>query len=376
MGELRGDWRDVFRGFRIALDPRKITLGIGGIVLSVVFVFLALLLVFSLTDPIVKDTLTEQRGLPALMQEMISILSSTFQNDPALAYIISGIIALAGWLVWAYFGGAISRIAAVEVARDERIELSEAAKFARDKYRSLFWAPIAVVLAILFFGLCNVVVGLIGRIPLGIGQLLVSIPLVLALFSGFLMALLAVGLAVGWPLMVPTICVEGTDSFDAISRSISYIYARPWRYIWCKLVAIAYGIPCAIFVIWFTKLFVKLGLFTGRLGMGDASFNELLNFCFHGATPPTALGKAAAIIFSVWIYLTIAAVLGYIISYIFTSNTIIYMLLRKAEDGTEMTEIYEEEGEETWESSAAEESKAEEPKSEKPKAKKAKSKKE
>lgn len=366
MGEWRGDWRDIFRGFRIALDPRKISLGIGGVVLSTVFVFLALLLAFSLGDPRVKAVLTQQRGLPALMQEMISMLSSTFQNDPHLAYILTGFIALAAWLVWAYFGGAISRIAAVEVARDERIELGEAAKFARSKYRSLFWAPIAVALAILFFGLCNAVVGLIGRIPMGIGQFLVSVPLIFALFSGFLMALLLIGLVVGSPLMVPTICVEGTDSFDAISRSISYIYARPWRYIWYKLVAIAYGIPCAIFVICFTGLFMKLGLYAGRLGMGRTAFNELWNFCFNGALPPTTLGMVAGVIFSVWIYLAIAAVLGYVVSYIFTSNTIIYMLLRKAEDGTEMTEIYEEKEEETWESSGTEEeSKSEEPKAEK-----------
>lgn len=395
MGEWRGDWRDVFRGFRIALDPRKISLGIGGVVLSTVFVFLALLLAFSLGDPRIKAILTQQRGLPALMQEMISILSATFQfqkftlqrftfynlqemisilksaityfeNLPPLAYILTGFIALAAWLVWAYFGGAISRIAAVEVARDERIELGEAAKFARSKYRSLFWAPIAVVLAILFFGLCNAVVGLIGRIPMGIGQFLVSVPLIFALFSGFLMALLLIGLVVGSPLMVPTICVEGTDSFDAISRSISYIYARPWRYIWYKLVAIAYGIPCAIFVICFTGLFMKLGLCAGRLGMGRTAFNELWNFCFNGALPPTTLGMVAGVIFSVWIYLAIAAVLGYVVSYIFTSNTIIYMLLRKAEDGTEMTEVYEEKEEETWESSGTEEeTKSEEPKAEK-----------
>ena len=60
------------------------------------------------------------------------------------------------------------------------------------------------------------------------------------------MTLLLVGLVFGAPLMIPTICVEGTDSFDAISRSMSYVYARPWRYIWCKLVALVYGIPCAI----------------------------------------------------------------------------------------------------------------------------------
>ena len=33
----------------------------------------------------------------------------------------------------------------------------------------------------------------------------------------------------GFGLMYPTVAVEGSDSFDAISRSFSYVFARPWR---------------------------------------------------------------------------------------------------------------------------------------------------
>ena len=52
----------------------------------------------------------------------------------------------------------------------------------------------------------------------------------LALIGGaWLIAFLLVGLGGGWALMYPTIAVEGSDSFDAISRSFSYVFARPWR---------------------------------------------------------------------------------------------------------------------------------------------------
>ena len=41
------------------------------------------------------------------------------------------------------------------------------------------------------------------------------------------MTLILLGLTGGFNLMYPTIAVEGSDSFDAISRSFSYVYARP-----------------------------------------------------------------------------------------------------------------------------------------------------
>ena len=344
MRELCGDWRDIFTGFRMALDPRKITLAVGGIALSTVLVLLALLLVFVISDEGVRKTITEHRA-ETLLLEMTGTFKSYCRTESGIAPLLLSIIVIVSWSVWSYFGGAICRIAAVEIAKDERIELVEAAKFAGGKYRSIFWSPIAVILVIVFFGLCNAAVGLLGRIPWGIGQLLVSIPLVLALFSGLLMALLSVGLVFGLPLMVPTICVEGTDSFDAISRSMSYVYARPWRYLWCKLVAIAYGIPCAAFIAAFATLFVKMGIRAGSLGMGS-SFDTLHKACLTGVLPGTFLGNIAAIIYASWLYLVAVSILGYVVSYILTSNTIIYMILRKAEDGTEMTEVYEEEAEE------------------------------
>lgn len=345
MRELYGDWRDVFKGFRMALDPRKITLAVGGIALSTVFVFVALLLVFVIRDEGVRRAITEYRAATLLIQ-MGEALEFGCATQPNFCPLVAGIIAIVTWFAWAYFAGAICRIAAVEVAKDERIELVEAAKFAREKYRSVFWSPLAVILAIVFFGLCNAAVGLLGRIPWGIGQIIVSLPLVVALFSGLLMALLLVGLILGAPLMIPTICVEGTDSFDAISRSMSYVYARPWRYLWCKLVAAVYGIPCAAFIVLFTALFVGMGIRAGAWGMG-AAFGDL-GKSLSGVLPGSVLGNIAAVIYAGWIYVIIASVLGYVISYILTSNTIIYMILRKAEDGTEMTEVYEEEEEDKW----------------------------
>ena len=50
------------------------------------------------------------------------------------------------------------------------------------------------------------------------------------------MALLLLGLAFGWPLMWATISTEGTDSFDALSRSYAYVFQRPLRYLFYVVV--------------------------------------------------------------------------------------------------------------------------------------------
>ena len=64
----------------------------------------------------------------------------------------------------------------------------------------------------------------------------------LALLAGLIMALLLVGLAVGWPLMWATISVEATDPFDALSRSYSYAFHRPIRYLFYVIVAAVLGL--------------------------------------------------------------------------------------------------------------------------------------
>src|SRR4029079_17405138 len=79
----------------------------------------------------------------------------------------------------------------------------------------------------------------------------VSILFVLALVVGFVITLVALGTVGGFNLMYPTVAVEGSDSFDAISRSFSYVFARPWRMLFYTAVAIAYGALTYLFVRFF-----------------------------------------------------------------------------------------------------------------------------
>ncbi len=81
------------------------------------------------------------------------------------------------------------------------------------------------------------------------------------------MAVVLIGL-LGWPLMNPTISAEGSDSFDALSRSYSYVFQAPWHYLWYTTVALAYGAVLVFFV----GLMGSLMVYLGEWGVSQAPF--------------------------------------------------------------------------------------------------------
>src|SRR6185369_17800140 len=90
-----------------------------------------------------------------------------------------------------------------------------------------------------------------------LGVLIIGIIWPLILACGFFLAILLVGLLFGWPLVWPTISAEGTDSFDALSRSYSYTYQRP---LYFAFLIVATGILASIGAV-FVMLFADVVLY-------------------------------------------------------------------------------------------------------------------
>lgn len=272
-----------------------------------------------------------------------------------LYFIIFGIICLA---VWGIAGGAISRIAALHIARDEKISINQALSFSIRKFPSFVFAPlipaaiIAVVGFIIWVGtliLCN--------IPGGVGAFLNSVFFFLPLIAGLVIALISIGTVGGISLMFPTIAVEGSDSFDAISRSFSYIYAKPWRMAFYSLVALIYGVLCYLFVRFFAFLVLKLTHIAVSLGvLADGSSGIVNSFKTMWPGPKFSdlhggfdFGAASGIetfgawVIAFWVYIVIGFVAAFLISFFFSANSMIYYLLRKKVDATDMDDVYVEE---------------------------------
>jgi hypothetical protein len=268
------------------------------------------------------------------------------------------IFLLSSLAVVAFFGGAIHRIAALHFAREEKISIVQAMRFSCGKFLSYFTAPLIPAAGILLLGLLLALGGLIGSIWV-IGNILMGILFFLALIGGLIIAFLAVGLVGGAPLMYPTIAVEGSDSFDAISRSFSYVLSRPWRASFYGLVALVYGVITYVFVRLFvylamagTHCFVKWGVVTG----GETLHQEAdkLDVMWPAPTFENLWGRAnweamtdtmpvGAWLIGVWVFLLAAGVLAFLLSYAASSTTVIYYLLRRKVDATDLDDVYVEE---------------------------------
>src|SRR5207302_1512054 len=108
---------------------------------------------------------------------------------------------------------AITRLAAVQIARKEKIGMMEAVRFTLARYLSYFSAPLFPLLFVLIVLIFLIIFGLFHLIPL-VGDVIVDgLGWPLVILGGIGMALALVGL-VGWPLMYATISTEGSDSFD------------------------------------------------------------------------------------------------------------------------------------------------------------------
>ena len=152
------------------------------------------------------------------------------------AVVLSSLWAL---VIWAYFGAAISRIAAVELAVGERVGWGASLRWARDKWLAYFASPMVPMIGVTLIALPIVLLGLLMKWNVFVGLAGLVWPLVL--FAAFFMTLLLIGVLLGWPLMWATVSVEGTDSFDALSRTYAYVFQKPLRYAAYIVIAVIIG---------------------------------------------------------------------------------------------------------------------------------------
>ena len=153
-----------------------------------------------------------------------------------LSLLLSAVWSLA---VWAYFGAAISRVAAVQLASGEQVGWGAALRWARAKWLAYFSAPVLPMLGVALAVLPILVLGLLMRADFFAFLAALIWPVVLV--GGFVMTILLAGVLLGWPLMWATISVEGTDSFDALNRTYAYVFQRPLRYLFYVIVAAVIG---------------------------------------------------------------------------------------------------------------------------------------
>jgi hypothetical protein len=129
--------------------------------------------------------------------------------------------------IWTLAGVAIARCAAVQFCREENPSFRSSVQWSLGKAAGSLTAIVtplggaAVLLAI------AAVIALPAAVP-GVGlvwmQVAAPVQFALGVVAGFILLLLPVL----WPLMVAAVAVDGSDTFDAFSRSFSLVTSRLW----------------------------------------------------------------------------------------------------------------------------------------------------
>lgn len=323
--------------------------------------------------------LTEQA--PVLVEPLVKFLKPvTYLFHPEARFthrIYLLAVILSTLLVWSFFGGAITRMAAMELARHESVQMTEAVKFSRSRVKDLIVAPLVPLLLVAGMMVMSTVFGLFYMIPVLGDILLGGLAWCFPLLAGLAMTFLLVGL-ISWPIMVAIVGTDSEDYVQATARGISYLYQRPRSIFMYSVGALLLGAASIFTVGVFSSMSVYLakwsvsqtpGLDYATGGAKPASLFVTAPTTFgwralllDGATvesgapvvingkvdesrlkafsKKTGIGFAASILNSAWLFGAVLLVVGFGYSFFWSSVTALYLWLRHDIDGLETSEVY------------------------------------
>jgi hypothetical protein len=396
-------WLILVRAVRIALMARVILLGALGICATILGWWL-LAEIFSRTDdPIVASwrevlRLLNREGFwvnisshsapeviysatwyllqapIAIWQFMTKPFIEMFHGDRTATGV--GFLFLCGlWelLVWGIVGGAITRIAALKFTRDEAPGLLTAVKHAARKLPSYSLPPLVALLWAAVFAIQLVIVGAAMRVDFLALVAAILWPLVLLL--GLLMSILLLGLLAGWPMMWATVSVEGTDAFDALSRSFAYTYHRPLRLLWYVLFAMLLAIISMFVVKLFAASAIALSDWSIDWGLDEPTMQAVVvpdDPTYREsvmeppaqpvvtpapgpvlappaeadvpvpaeAAPMSSMQRGARRTINFWKNVVAALAAGYQAGFLWVAAVGVYLLMRRDIDGVQLNEVY------------------------------------
>lgn len=253
--------------------------------------------------------------------------------------------------VCSFCGGAISRCAALEFARREKPGFTEALKFGWEKLGGFIAAPLIPTGIMIGAGALIAIIGSLGNIPAA-GKIIMALSIGAALLLGLFISLFLVGSIIGCHLMFPSIAYEGSNGFDAISRSFAYVYAHPWCTTFYGLMASFYGVVCYLFMRMFVFLLLIITYHLMSLGIYDVN-NEVDTLGRIWARPElfnllrenteitmTSVEAAASFMIHLAVLFIIALLAAFVVSFYFSGCTIIYALMREKVDHVSTDHIY------------------------------------
>lgn len=365
MPERKENWQDMQYAFWAAFDIKRVLLGMCGMLCSILWVC-GILWLFSAVKFINTGP---SEFLACFLQpplagacKVFSKFCIAFSAANWMGYLVLTLIVFGLLAVWSIMGGAITRIASLDYAKGEKVGLGEAVRYSVKKFWSYFWAPTAPLVGAAFFVLLNAVGGLIGQVKFL--EVLVALGFPVILIFSFLFLFVVIVGGVGSGLMFPTISADGSDAFDAMSRAYSYVLSNPIKYIIYCVSAAGFGALCLFISATVLDLLLQTSFATVGMGMGK-KFQDIM-MAVNGVTQPAGLAEhysfpmqakmAFAHLSSTTLLLTTVGILFYLFlvkvllwgigaAFVGSAQSVLYLLMRKDVDGTEVADVYIEEKE-------------------------------
>jgi hypothetical protein len=161
---------------------------------------------------------------------------------------------------------------------------------------------------------------------------------------------MVLGTLAGGMLLFPAIAYEKTTGLDSIGRAFCYVLSRPVRMVYYVLVSGVLGtlfylaLRLLIFLaLWLTYALLKAGLVMAQAETKlERLWSEptILNFLQPAVQAQGWSETLTTVVIRLCMLGIVGVLLSYIVSYFFSSATVIYALMRKKVDGVKAERIY------------------------------------
>ncbi len=274
-------------------------------------------------------------GAAAPFLEFIAICGALWEAHWWTTLIVAPVVLA----IWGVGGCVISRIAACDMAQGMLVPWMEGRKFALERAGSILFgllAPLALGVLIWFaLAAAGWVLFSVAWVNVAGGVLYVFFVL-----AAVLAVLVVAVYALGFPLIVPAVAVEGADGIDALARAYPYVLGRPLRYAAYVIILLLLGHVAVTVVNLAADGVVSFASGAATAWTGESA-NRVIGAGTEGSTEGlTGSERVAAGLVKFWTNLVRVIVAAFVVSYFFCGSTVLYLLMRRVCDGQDTGELW------------------------------------
>jgi hypothetical protein len=225
--DLYFDVRDIFRAPRLALSGKKIWIfmvgNLGGFILYWVFSYLSL----AMAGVSFSDAINQYGLYPCL-----------FGNEAGWVAWITYFIGVEAWILAIYLAcTAVTRVTLKQLKGNDFFSAGDAWKYVCKHWHPVVFAPISIVLIIVFFMVFAGIFAFMGKIPY-LGEFIFAFPYIFYFFGSVFTIYTAFVLLVSLHYTPAIVGTYEEDTMGTVFQSYSITWSQPWRVIAYHIVLI------------------------------------------------------------------------------------------------------------------------------------------